>query len=145
MDREILLIEDNADDEELVVLALTEAGVANPVRVLRDGAAALEYLFTVDRESLRLPRVVLLDLQLPRVNGLQVLRRIRADERTRHLPVVVLTSSDADEDILGSYETGANSYVRKPVEFSEFAAAVRQLGLYWLLLNEVPAPARSGS
>ena len=138
MDREILLIEDNADDEELVVLALTEAGVANPVRVLRDGAAALEYLFTVDRESLRLPRVVLLDLQLPRVNGLQVLRRIRADERTRHLPVVVLTSSDADEDILGSYETGANSYVRKPVDFVEFSGAVRTLGIYWLLLNRPP-------
>lgn len=138
LEKEILLVEDNPDDEELVTLSLAEAGIRNPLHVARDGAEALQYLLAPDGCGDRLPAIVLLDLKLPKIDGLEVLRRIRAEERTSQLPVVVLTSSDADEDVVASYRFGANSYVRKPVEFSEFAAAVRQLGLYWLILNEPP-------
>jgi two-component system response regulator len=143
MSKVILLVEDNASDEKLTVLAFKKSGVSNQVVVVRDGAAALDYLFGTgkhaDRDPSVLPSVVLLDLKLPKVDGLEVLRRIRADERTKFLPVVVLTSSKEDEDVLHSYELGANAYVRKPVEFSEFAEAAKTLGLFWLLMNE-PAP-----
>lgn len=138
--RTILLVEDNPDDEELTVMSLRNVGIANPIHVAQDGIKALEYLFgtgdapLVDEPT---PVLVILDLQLPKVDGFQVLEKMRAAERTRTLPVVILTSSDIDEDIVRGYELGANSYVRKPVEFAEFAAAVRQLGLYWLLLNEI--------
>lgn len=141
MNREpwILLVEDTPDDEELTLLALEEAGVRNEIRVARDGVEALEALFgRSGAADPRLPGLVLLDLKLPKVNGFEVLERIRQDERTRLLPVVVLTSSDLDEDVTRSYELGVNSYVRKPVEFAEFAAAIRQVGLYWVLLNRAP-------
>jgi two-component system response regulator len=144
MSKLILLVEDNASDEKLTVLAFKQCGVANEIVVMRDGAAALDYLFATGkhagRDTNETPSVILLDLQLPRINGLEVLRRIRADERTKRLPVVVLTASKEDEDILKSYSLGANAYVRKPVAFAEFAEAARTLGLFWLLLNEeVPA------
>jgi len=147
MDRVILLVEDSPTDEALTLRAFQRSKVRNPVVVVRDGAEALEYLFSTghgdSRERRSLPAVVLLDLKLPKVDGLEVLQRIRADERTRLLPVVILTSSNEERDRLESYRSGANSFVRKPVEFSEFADAVGQLGLYWALLNEV-APAPNG-
>ena len=140
MSKTILLIEDNASDEKLTLLAFNNCGVSNEVLVERDGAAALDYLFASGPHSARdvnaLPAVVLLDLNLPKIAGLDVLRRIRADERTRLLPVVVLTSSKEDEDIVRSFTLGANAYVRKPVDFTEFVTAARTLGLFWLLLNE---------
>ncbi len=138
----ILLIEDNSDDEELALLAFQRSNVANDVVVARDGVEALDYLFGTGPHAGRdvsiLPQVVLLDLKLPKVDGLEVLRRVRADPRTRRLPVVVLTSSKEEEDMIGSYDLGANSYVRKPVEFERFVEAVKQLQLYWLVLNEPP-------
>jgi len=139
----ILLVEDNDDDEELTTRALRQARIANEIIVARDGKEALDYLFGegahAGRDVTRAPAVVLLDLKLPKVSGLEVLQRLRADPRTKLIPVVVLTSSSEDEDMLKSYQFGANSYVRKPVEFSAFASAVSQLGVYWLLLNqEVP-------
>jgi two-component system response regulator len=141
-DKVILLVEDNPDDEALALRALRKANVRNQVVVARDGVEALDYLFGsgahAGRDTRTLPQVVLLDLKLPRLDGLEVLRRLRADERTRLLPVVILTSSIEDEDRIAGYKLGANSYVRKPVEFGQFAEAVRQLGLYWLLLNEPP-------
>jgi CheY-like chemotaxis protein len=141
-DKTILLVEDNADDEELTIRALRQAKVANEVVVARDGIEALDYLFgkgTFEgRDTTHQPTVVLLDLKLPKLSGLDVLQRLRADSRTRLVPVVVLTSSSEDEDMLNSYASGANSYVRKPVEFGSFAGAVTQLGIYWLLLNEPP-------
>lgn len=141
-DKTILLVEDNADDEELTIRALRQAKVANEVIVARDGIEALDYLFGKgryeSRDTTHQPAVVLLDLKLPKLNGLDVLQRLRADSRTRLVPVVVLTSSSEDEDMLNSYASGANSYVRKPVEFGSFASAVTQLGVYWLLLNEPP-------
>ena len=140
MSKVILLVEDNASDEKLTVFAFKKSGVSNEVVIVRDGAAALDYLFGAgkhaDRDPSVLPSVVLLDLKLPKVDGLEVLRRIRADEGTKFLPVVVLTSSKEDEDVLHSYELGANAYVRKPVEFAKFAEAAKTLGLFWLLLNE---------
>ena len=143
----ILLAEDSAQDVELTLNALAEHNLANSVEVARDGAEALDYLFGTGpyagRDATDIPPVVLLDLKLPKVEGLEVLRRLRADERTKLLPVVILTSSNEEEDRLKSYHLGANSYVRKPVNFSEFIEAVRQLGLYWLILNERP-PARRG-
>jgi two-component system response regulator len=145
MKKLILLVEDNSSDEKLTVLALEECGIANDVVVARDGAAALDFLAATgaysDRNPNELPTLVLLDLKLPKLDGLDVLRRIRADERTRLLPVVILTSSKEDEDVLQGYELGANAYVRKPVDFIEFMAAAKTLGLFWLLLNELPRSA----
>jgi len=129
----ILLVEDNPDDEELTRRALKTNNIANEVVVAHDGAEALDYL--LGRKEAQLPQVVLLDLNLPRIDGLQVLSTLRKDERTRRLPIVILTSSAEDKDRLRSYDLGANSYVRKPVDFKEFTEAVRQLGLYWLVLN----------
>jgi two-component system response regulator len=145
MTKRILLVEDNSTDEKLTVLAFKKCGVSNEIVVVRDGAAALDYLFATgkhaDRDATLLPTVILLDLKLPKIDGLEVLRRIRADERTKLVPVVVLTASKEDEDILRSYSLGANAYVRKPVEFSEFAQAAKTLGLFWLLMVEsVPVP-----
>jgi len=142
----IMLVEDNPDDEELTLRALRKANIANEVFVARDGTEALDFLFGTGRhaglKTLPLPAVVLLDLKLPKLNGIDVLKRMRADPRTQLIPVVVLTSSSEDEDMLKSYQSGANSYVRKPVEFSSFANAVTQLGMYWMLLNQVP-PSRA--
>jgi two-component system response regulator len=142
----ILLVEDNPKDEALTLRALKKSGVANEVAVARDGTEALDYLFNTgtrsDGNPAELPTVVLLDLKLPKVDGLEVLKRIRGDERTKSLPVVILTSSNEEQDRLMSYNLGANSYVRKPVDFNEFATAVRQLGLYWLILNEPVPPTR---
>jgi two-component system response regulator len=141
-DKMILLVEDNPDDEALTLRALRKANVRNEVVVARDGVEALDYLFATGphagRDTSVLPQVVLLDLKLPRLDGLEVLRRLRADARTKVLPVVILTSSNEEEDRVAGYELGANSYVRKPVDFGHFAEAVRQLGLYWLLLNQPP-------
>ena len=140
----ILLVEDNPDDEALTLRALKKSNVVNEVVVARDGVEALDYLFGTGahegRDTGVMPQVVLLDLKLPRVDGLEVLRRMRADERTRLLPVVVLTTSNEQRDIVESYRLGANSYILKPVDFVQFAEAVRQLGLYWLLLNVAPPP-----
>jgi two-component system response regulator len=145
MSKLILLVEDNASDEKLTLLAFRRCGIATDVAVARDGAEALDFLFGTGKHAGRdtsdLPTIVLLDLNLPRIGGLDVLKRVRADERTRLLPVVILTSSKQDEDIVRSYALGANAYVRKPVEFSAFADAARTLGLMWLLLNESPARA----
>lgn len=130
----ILLVEDNADDEQLTLRAMRQSDVPNIIRVARDGAEAIEALFGATAGS-RLPDLVLLDLKLPKVSGLEVLQRIRSEERTKTLPIVVLTSSDEERDIVESYNLGANSYIRKPVDFDEFIDAVRQLGLYWLSMN----------
>jgi two-component system response regulator len=138
----ILLIEDNADDEELALLAFRKSNLANEVVVARDGSEALDYLFgtaaQAGRDANPLPQVCLLDLKLPKVDGLEVLQRIRSDPRTRRLPVVILTSSKEEQDMIESYDLGANSYVRKPVAFEQFVEAVKQLQLYWLVLNEPP-------
>jgi CheY-like chemotaxis protein len=138
----VLLVEDNPDDEALALRALTRSNVANEIVVARDGTEALDYLFGTGkyegRDTTQLPVVVLLDLKLPKVDGLGVLHRIRGDERTKLLPVVVLTSSDEEKDLMESYELGANSYVRKPIEFGRFAEAIKQLELYWMVLNEPP-------
>ncbi len=142
MKKTILLVEDNANDEALTLRALKRAGITNEVNVARDGAEALDFLFRTgaysDRTPEALPTVALVDLNLPKISGHEVVRRIRADSRTRLLPIVILTSSNEDEDRIKGYEYGANSYVRKPVEFGAFAGAVQQLGLYWLALNEAP-------
>jgi two-component system response regulator len=136
----ILLIEDSSSDEELTLRALRKHNIANRVVVARDGAEALDYLFSEGVHAARSPdekpQVVLLDLNLPKIGGLEVLRRIRADERTKLLPVVILTSSKEDKDLIAGYTSGANSYVVKPVDFTQFADAVRQLGMYWLVLNQ---------
>lgn len=141
-DSVILLVEDNPDDEALTLHAFQQQHLANRVVVARDGVQALDYLFGrgahAGRDLARAPAVVLLDLKLPRVDGLEVLRQVRANERTRFQPVVVLTSSAEERDVVESYRLGCNSYVRKPVDFDEFVGAARQLGLYWLLLNRCP-------
>lgn len=137
-DKTILLVEDNPDDEELTLLAFRKNNISNTIHVARDGAEALEFLFGGEGQKAPLPSIVLLDLNLPKVDGLEVLRRIRSEERTRLLPVVILTSSKEDRDRFDSYSLGCNSYVRKPVSFAEFVEAARQLGLYWLLINETP-------
>ncbi len=141
-DKIILLVEDNPDDEALTLRALKKNNIKNEVVVARDGVEALDYLLGAGKHAGRnvndLPQVVLLDLKLPKVDGLEVLRRIRADERTKLLPVVILTSSKEDQDVIAGYRLGANSYVRKPVSFDEFLEAARALGLYWLLLNQSP-------
>lgn len=138
----ILLVEDNPQDEMLILRALRKANVANHIDVARDGQQALDYLFRegefAGREGAGLPTVALLDIGLPRLNGLEVLERLRADPRTELLPVVILTSSDEERDRLKSYENGANSFVRKPVDFAEFAETVARLGVYWLATNEPP-------
>lgn len=143
--RIILLVEDNPDDADLTLAAFQESKTLNEIVVARDGEEALEYLFATgsfaERDPQLMPEVVLLDLKLPKVEGLEVLRRVRADERTRRLPVVVLTSSNEESDIIRSYDLGANSFVQKPVDFSQFVEAARHLGLYWLVIN-APAPAR---
>jgi two-component system response regulator len=141
IEKTILLIEDNADDEELTVRALKKNNVSNSLVIARDGVEALDYLFGTGpysgRDTATRPGLVLLDLKLPKIDGLEVLRRIRADGRTRRMPVTVLTSSKEEQDVIKSYNLGANSYIRKPVDFVQFTEAVRQLGLYWLMLNEV--------
>ncbi|HLZ09373.1 MAG TPA: response regulator, partial [Chloroflexota bacterium] len=140
MKNAILLVEDNADDELLTLRAFKKNNIANEVVVARDGQEALDYLFAtgahVGRDVSVLPQVMLLDLQLPRVSGLEVLRQVRADRRMLYLPIVILTSSNEDQDMIEGYRLGANSYVRKPVNFTEFVEAVRTLGLYWLVLNQ---------
>ncbi len=133
--RLILLVEDDPDHELLTIRALKKANVANDVRVARDGEEAINMLFGADAIK---PQVILLDLKLPKIEGLEVLRRIRETDSTRMLPVVVLTSSDEERDVVRSYQIGVNSYIRKPVNFNDFAEATRQLGMYWLVLNECP-------
>ncbi len=138
----ILLVEDNPDDEALTLRAFKKSNLRNEVVVARDGVEALDFLFATgayaDRDVNQLPQLILLDLKLPKIEGLEVLRQIRADERTKLLPVVILTSSREQEDLIRSYSLGANSYIRKPVDFTQFVEAVQQLGLYWLVLNELP-------
>lgn len=138
----ILMVEDNPDDEELVLRALKKNNILNPVVITRDGRQALDYLFAQGdhqgRDTDDKPVLVLLDLKLPKVNGLEVLRQIRSHELTRRLPVVILTSSREEQDVANGYDLGVNSYICKPVDFSEFSEAIRQLGMYWLLLNEPP-------
>ncbi|MCX8109807.1 MAG: response regulator [Syntrophorhabdaceae bacterium] len=131
----ILLVEDNPDDVELTLHALKKNNITNEIVVAKDGKEALDYLMKHDRS---IPVLVLLDLKLPKIDGIEVLRRIRNNERTRLLPVVILTSSKEEQDLLNGYTYGANSYIRKPVDFNQFAEAIRQLGLYWLVLNEPP-------
>jgi two-component system, response regulator len=131
-DRSILLVEDNPDDEKLIIRALRRNNIANDIQIAHNGEEALNILFGEDP----LPTVVLLDIKLPKIDGLEVLRRLRASDRTRLLPIVVLTSSSEERDIIDSYHLGANSYVRKPIEFDKFTEAVKQLGLYWVLVNE---------
>jgi two-component system response regulator len=138
----ILLVEDNPDDEVLTLFALKDSNVMNEITVAHDGAEALDFLFGTGRFDGRdlsiMPQLILLDINLPKMNGMEVLQRIRSDKRTKYLPVVMLTSSREEQDKISSYELGANSYIRKPVNFEQFAESVRQLGLYWLVMNEVP-------
>ena len=144
---EILLVEDNPDDEELAVHALTQANLANHIHIVRDGAEALEFVFRAggddDHNAPGRPKLILLDLKLPKVDGLEVLRRIKQNASTRQIPVVVLTSSREERDVVESYELGVNSYIVKPVDFEQFTESVRQVGLYWVLLNQPPT-ARAG-
>lgn len=145
MAKTILLVEDNPDDIELTLEVFESINVANKIIVAHNGVEAMDYLFGEGIYSAAkpaLPQLMLLDLKLPKVDGLEVLRRMRASERTRHLPVVILTSSKEDKDLTRGYDLGVNSYIRKPVDFEQFTQAVRQLSLYWLLLNELPAPYR---
>ena len=145
---EILLVEDNSRDGELAMRALQKRNLANHLVWLKDGAEALEFIFgpaaSASQAIAHAPKVILLDLKLPKVDGLEVLRRLKGDERTRHIPVVVLTSSREEQDIVESYRFGVNSYIVKPVEFENFSEAVAQMGMYWLLLNQPPVP-RSAS
>jgi len=138
----LLLVEDNPDDEELTLLAFEQSAIANEVVVAHDGVEALDYLFSTgmyaDRNPSLMPALILLDLQLPRINGLEVLQRLRADPRTKLIPVVILTTSNEQQDLINSYSLGCNSYIRKPVDYDQFMTAVQQLGMYWLLINEPP-------
>ena len=142
MQKTILLVEDNANDEILTIRALKKNNIMNEVIVARDGVQALDYLFAEGEHEGRdindQPQVILLDLKLPKIDGHEVLKRIKSDDRTKMLPVVVLTTSNEDQDLISSYKLGANSYIRKPVDFDQFIKAVGQLGLYWLVLNEAP-------
>lgn len=137
-----MLVEDNPDDVQLTLRALKQNNITNEIVVAKDGVEALDILFCTGvytgRDPIALPQVILLDLKLPKIDGLEVLRRLRADKKTKLLPVVILTSSNEDQDVINGYNLGANSYIRKPVDFSQFTEAVRHLGLYWLLLNEAP-------
>jgi len=141
-DVEILLVEDNATDAELTIRALKKNNISNDIFWVKDGAEALDFIFTsgayANREINKTPKVILLDLRLPKVDGLEVLRKIKSDERTKNIPVVVLTSSKEEEDIVESYRLGVNSYICKPVEFESFAESVAKLGFYWVLLNKPP-------
>jgi len=141
-DKYILLVEDNPDDEALTLRALKKNNISNTVHVVRDGVEALDFLFCrenyADRDITHRPQLILLDLKLPRMDGLEVLKELRENNNTSVLPVVILTTSNEDKDIVSSYELGANSFIRKPVDFDQFMEAVRQLGLYWLVLNEYP-------
>jgi len=140
--KSILLVEDNPDDEILTVRALKKNNILNDIIVVRDGVEALDYLFGAgsyaDRDMTVMPQLILLDLKLPKIDGLEVLRRVRGNEETRLLPVVILTSSSEEQDVIESYSLGANSYIRKPVDFNRFTESVKNLGLYWLVLNESP-------
>ena len=142
MNNKILLVEDNPDDADLTLRALKQHNILNEVVLAPDGAAALDYLFGTGayagRDTSQMPQLVLLDLKLPKVDGFEVLRRLRANDRTRFLPVVILTSSNEEQDLIAAYHNHANSYIRKPVDFVQFTEAVRLLGLYWLVLNELP-------
>jgi two-component system response regulator len=142
MEKTILLVEDNPDDAELTIRAFRKNNILNQIHIVRDGVEAIEWLANTDAPNCPLPAVVLLDLKLPKIDGLGVLRAIRAEERTRHLPVVILTSSKEDRDLANGYRLGANSYVRKPVDFGDFLKVALHLGLYWLDLNEVPPAKR---
>lgn len=142
-DKTILLIEDNPDDEALTLRALKNNHILNDVTIAQDGQEALDYFFGKDADTNPTPAVVLLDLKLPKVDGLEVLRRIRSDARTSLQPIVILTSSREERDLVNGYRLGANSYIRKPVDFTQFMEAIRQLGLYWLVLNEA-APIKRG-
>ena len=135
---EILLVEDNADDEELILYALAKSNLANRVRIARDGAEALEILFA--EGNLSYPKLVLLDLKLPKVDGLEVLRQLKSHPQTKSIPVVVISSSRAEQDLIRSYQLHANAYVIKPIDFTQFAEAVQQLGIFWLLVNQPPHP-----
>lgn len=143
----ILLVEDNPDDAELTRIALTDTHVMNRLIIVRDGQEALDWLFCTgthaDREPCYVPTVVLLDLKLPKVNGLEVLQRMRNDPHTKHVPVVLLTSSKEEKDVLRGYNLGANSYIQKPVDYAQFQEAIRQVGIYWIMLNE-PVPHQKG-
>lgn len=138
----LLLVEDNPDDEELTMLAFEQSPIANEMVVAHDGVEALDYLFGTgmyaERDTSVMPALILLDLQLPRINGLEVLQRLRANERTKLLPVVIMTTSNEQQDLINSYSLGCNSYIRKPVDYNQFLAVVQQLGMYWLLINEPP-------
>lgn len=135
----ILLVEDNKDDEELTILGLRESHIQNKIDVVRDGAEALDYLFQRDKyKDIELPQLVFLDLKLPKISGLEILKQIRANDRTKYLPVVIFTSSKEEQDLIESYKLGANSFIQKPVGFEEFSKAVNYLGLYWLVLNQFP-------
>ena len=142
MEKIILLVEDNPDDVDLTIRAFKKNKILNEVIVARDGAEALDYLFgsgeNTSRDTHTWPELILLDIKLPKIDGLEVLKRLRADSRTKLLPVVILTSSNEEKDLINGYELGANSYIRKPVDFDQFMDAVKQLGLYWLVLNEAP-------
>ena len=141
-DKTILLVEDNPDDEALTLRAMRKNNIANEIVVARDGAEALDYLFGTGahagRDLSKMPGIILLDLKLPKLDGLEVLRRLRAEQRTKLIPVVILTSSKEEQDMISGYELGCNSYVRKPVDFNQFVQAVGSLGMYWLVLNEPP-------
>ncbi len=142
----VLLVEDNPNDEALILRALRKARLANPIDVVRDGADALDYLFAegphAGRDRTHLPTVVILDLELPKLNGLEVLDRIRADPHTRRLPVVILTSSDEDKNVVASYDLGANSFVQKPIDFPGFSEAIARVGVYWAMINRLPPTGR---